>query len=238
MPPKFDDAAPSRFPAIIKAIGILAIVGIVVVSIPYLSGGVDMSLDKPVRSGTNPWGTFRLEYRLFGFDTDRTGGACLIADIAGLVPVGDVHKAEIHDGPCTTKADCEPCKKPEAGCTQIWEGYCVPDGPNQPSRCWYRPADNDPNKRLLCHTSGHHPTSANARGTPWPVGFDQITPYAQAVPDPGTPPFDLQTFYGDHTNGKPAQWRLSGLLFGTQPGALRTKYGKPACLYVDQQKKC
>jgi hypothetical protein len=193
--------------------------------------GLDMWLSKPRLSGTNPTGTFRLQNRQFGFDSDATGGVCLIADIAALVPAGDAHKAEIYGSSCTANPDCNP-----NGAAQVWQGYCVPDGPKQPSRCWYRP-DNDPRKRQLCHTSGHHQpdpaTPPNLRGTPWPVGVNQITPYAQTVTS--TPRFDLQAFYRGHTGGKPAKWRLSGLLFGTKSGTL-SKYGAPACLSVDKQK--
>ena len=187
---------------------------------------LEMSLSKPTLSGINPTGTFKLQYRPFGLDSRGDGGACLIADIARLVPASNPHDGEIHRGTCTTKPDCEPER---ALGTQAWEGYCVPDGPNQPAgRCWYRPDDN-PTKVLLCHTSGHH-------GGPWPVGVDQIVPYAQTVPN--APRFDLADFYQTHTGGEATQWRLSGRLFGTQPGVRRENYGKPACLSVDKKKKC
>jgi hypothetical protein len=181
-----------------------------------------MWLSKPRLSGTNPSGTFRLQYRRGGFDSDATGGVCLIADIAALVPAGDAHKAEIHGGTCTTKAHCNP-----NGPTQIWEGYCVPDGHKKPSRCWYRPADPDPSKKgLLCHTSGNHRDPANPpnlRGEPWRVGVNHNVPF--------TPGFDLQAFYRNHTGGKATQWRLSGRLFGKKPGvAPREYYGAPACV--------
>lgn len=195
--------------------------------------GLDISLSEPKLSGINPSGTFRLYRKPFGFDSDGTGGACMIADIAGLVRADDPLKPELNAGTCNTDDECNPNP------TQTWQGYCVPDYQNQHSRCWYRPADNDPDKKLLCRTSGHYknPTDPPAfRGPPWPVGVLQNVPYAQTVPN--TPRFDLQTFYRDHTNGRPAQWRLSGLLFGTAPGSVRTKYGNPACLSPDETKKC
>jgi hypothetical protein len=191
--------------------------------------GLEMSLSKPTLSGTNPSGTFKLQYRPFGLDSLGNGGACLIADIASLVPAGDAHKVagEIHEGTCTTQEQCNPKGSPPA--LGVWEGYCVPDGPNEEGRCWYRPTDNDPDKKRLCHTSGHY-------GGPWPVGVDQIVPYAQTVNN--APRFDMQAFYQAHTNGTPAQWRLSGRLFGTQAGAIRRNFGHPACLSVDKKKKC
>ncbi len=211
----------------------------VILAVPFTSiaqplKGLDMWLSKPRLSGTNPSGTFRLQSRVGGFDSDGTGGVCLIADIARLVPAGDAHNGEIHRGSCTTKAHCNP----KGSSTVIWEGYCVPGGHKQPSRCWYRPTDNDAaNKGLLCHTSGNHPLAGSMRGTPWPVGVNQITPYAQTVPN--APRFDLRAFYRNHTGGKATQWRLSGRLFGTQPSAAtRETYGDQACLSVDKKKKC
>ncbi|HEX6073167.1 MAG TPA: hypothetical protein VFY95_09195 [Sphingomicrobium sp.] len=181
--------------------------------------GLDMSLSKPTLSGTNPSGTFKLKYRLFGFDSDASGGACLIADIADLVPAGDAHKGEIYGGACTTQAQCN-----KAGTSQIWYGYCVPAGKNQPGRCWYKPADNDGAEKQLCQKSAYYPSSdpAYVHGTPWDVGVDHKVP--------NTDGFDLQAFYRDHTGGKPAQWRISGLLWGTQPNTLRGYYGDPACV--------
>jgi len=182
--------------------------------------GLEMSLSKPTLSGMNPSGTFKLQYRPFGLDSLGNGGACLIADIARLVPNTDPHKAEIHAGTCTKPADCNlKGSPPPAG---VWEGYCVPDGPKQQGRCWYRP-DSDPTKALLCHTSGHH-------GGPWPIGVSQTVPYL--------PGFNLQAFYQNHTGGEATQWRLSGRLFGTLPGVRRENYGKPACLSVDKKQKC
>jgi hypothetical protein len=218
-------------------LAILSVGVLFVVSLQYLWAGLDMSLYKPTRNGTNPVGEFRLEHRLFGFDSEGRGGACLIADIAALLPDGNDHKkaGEIHEGPCTAPAQCNPLHKepselkPGETDPQLWEGYCVPIGQNQrvsdsqPGRCWYRPADNDPTKALLCHTSGH-------KGGPWPVGVNQNVPFK--------PGFDLADFYQKHTSGKPAQWRLSGRLDGTQPNAVRRKYGDPACLSPDPKKKC
>lgn len=229
--PKGPDGFPLRKKLIFTIVVFCGLV-FVILAVPFMGiakplKGLDMWLSKPRLSGTNLSGTFKLQYRRGGFDSDATGGVCLIADIAALVPAGDAHKAEIYGGTCTTKKQCNP-----NGPTQIWEGYCVPAGRNQPSRCWYRPADNDPNKVLLCHTSGHHPDPAippNPRGTPWPVGVVQIVPHAQTVPN--APRFDLQAFYRNHTGGKATQWRLSGRLFGKQPGAApRENYGAPACV--------
>ena len=237
--PKGLDGFPLRKKLIFTIVAFCGLV-FVILAVPFTGiaqplKGLDMWLSKPRLSGTNPSGTFRLQYRRSGFDSDATGGVCLIADIAALVPAGDAHKAEIHGGPCTTDPQCNPSSSPG-----IWPGYCVPDGPKQPSRCWYRPAaDNDATmKKQLCHTSGNHPDPAsppNLRGTPWPVGVNKITPYAQTVPS--MPRFDLQAFYRNHTNGKPARWRLSGLLFG-RSGSRHMRYGDPACLSVDQKKKC
>ena len=203
-----------KFRAIIHAIGLLAIVGLFV-SIPYLSGGRDMWLSPPKlstwvkvpRTGKNPSGTFKLEYRLFGFGADGTGGACMITDIAKVIRAKD--------------ADCEP-----QGSAQKWKGYCVPEG-----RCWYRPAaDSDEvRKAQLCETSGYYRKSTDPadRGPPWQVGAVQNLP--------NTPGFDLRQFYEDHTNRKPTRWRVSGLLFG-RSGSRHMRYGDPACLSVDQQK--
>jgi hypothetical protein len=224
--PKGLDGFPLRKKLIFTIVAFCGFV-FVILAVPFTGiaqplNGLDMWLSKPRLSGTNPSGTFRLQYRRGGFDSDATGGVCLIADIAALVPAGDAHKGEIHEGTCTTKLQCEPNNKP--GSKQIWEGYCVPDGPNKPSRCWYRPADPDPMKKgLLCHTSGNHPLPGYPRGKPLPVGVVQKVPF--------TPGFDLQAFYRNHTGGKATQWRLSGRLFGKKPGAApREKYGAPACV--------
>jgi hypothetical protein len=191
--------------------------------------GLEMWLDKPTRSGTNPYGEFKLQYRPFGLDSRGHGGACLIADIAALIPAGNPHKVagEIHEGTCTKPEHCNLKGSPPP--PGVWEGYCVPDGPKPEGRCWYRPSDNDLDKKKLCHTSGHN------KGLPWPVGANQIAPYAQTVND--TPRFDMQAFYQAHTNGTPAQWRLSGRLFGTL-GGVRSNFGHPACLSPDKKKKC
>lgn len=180
----------------------------------------------------NPSGTFRPEYRLFGLDSDGTGGACMIADIAGLVPANNDHKAEVLEGPCTKDEECD------LGTKGVWPGHCIPDGPNQPSRCWYRPEENAAMRGQLCHTSGNHrnPTDPPAYlGPPWPVGVDQITPYTQTVAN--APRFDLEAFYQARTNGESARWRVSGLLFD-RSGGRHMRYGKPDCLSVDQKKKC
>jgi hypothetical protein len=229
--PKGLDGSPLRKKLIFTIVVFCGLV-FVILAVPFTGiaqplKGLDMWLSKPRLSGTNISGTFKLQYRRGGFDSDATGGVCLIADIAKLVPAHDVHKVngEIHEGTCTTKAECNP----KGFSTVIWEGYCVPDGPKKPSRCWYRPADNDPMKKLLCHTSGHHPDPAippNLRGTPWPVGVVQIVPYSQAVPN--EPDFDLAAFYQVHTNGKAARWRLSGRLFGK--AAPQENFGAPACV--------
>jgi hypothetical protein len=235
--PKGLDGFPLRKKLIFTIVAFCGLV-FVILAVPFTGiaqplKGLDMWLSKPRLSGTNPTGTFRLQNRLGGLDSDATGGVCLIADIADLVPAGDAHKAEIHGGSCTTNAHCNLKGLPPP--PGVWEGYCVPAGPSQPNRCWYRPADNDPNKVLLCHTSGHHPYPGFARGIPWPVGVNQEVPFAQTVPS--APHFDLQAFYQGHTGGKPAEWRLSGRLFARLSGvASRENYGEPACLSVDQQK--
>jgi hypothetical protein len=188
----------------------------------------------PKSKGNNPCGTFGLEYRPFGLESKGQGGACLIADIAALVPVGNSHYGEIHRGSCTKKEECQPGNKPGFPPAQIWEGYCVPEGKKKEGRCWYRPDDHGPlNKSQLCHTSGHN------NNKPWLVGVDQIVPHASTVGSPTpttTPPLDLETFYGLHTEGKPAEWRVSNLLIGTF-GARHFSYGKPECLSPDK-KKC
>ena len=225
--PKGLDGFPLRKKLIFTIVAFCGLV-FVILAVPFTGiaqpmKGLDMWLSKPRLSGTNLSGTFKLQYRQGGFGSDATGGVCLIADIAKLVPAGDAHKAEIRGGTCTTNAQCNP-----NGATQIWQGYCVPDGQNRPSRCWYRP-DNDPTKRQLCHTSGHHPSTTNLRGTPWPVGVVQIVPHAQTVAS--APRFDLQAFYRNHTGGKATKWRLSGRLFGKLSGAApQENFGAPACV--------
>ena len=212
--PKYRFGLPGRAKIIVILVGgLLFTVGL---GVSVFWRGLWMTLSEPTldADGKQIRATFRLENSVFGYRGNGMGGACLIADIAGLVTPEVATEKGIFKGTCTTEAQCN------IGNPQKWHGYCLADERNV-RRCWYKPVihpDPDPKKidSELCNKSPFNPNPI------WALGVDHNVPFRNG--------FDVPAFYAAYTNGQPAKWRLAGLLRGTQPGTLSTSYGDPVCL--------
>lgn len=151
---------------------------------------IDMALSRPQLADHRLSGTFRLYRAESGIESNRTGGACLVADIASLLPTGT---PGIVTGTCASQKECNPL-----GDAQTWSGYCV-KGEN---RCWYKPIGNE---KQVCQKSPYATPPAV-----WPLGKN--------IRVPAEPGFDVHAFYRDHTGNRSARWRLIGCLNGKTPG--------------------
>jgi len=166
---------------------------------------IDMALSRPSLDGNGLVGTFRLYRAGSGIDSNRTGGACLVADIASLLPAGT---PGIVKGSCSSNEECNPLGK-----AQTWNGYCVKEA----KRCWYKPIGNE---MQVCQKSPYADPPA-------------VWPLDENIHVPAEPGFDVHAFYQEHTGNQSARWRLVGCLNGQTPGcadgtsAFLVRFGPP-----------
>ena len=214
-------SARSETAARVRKSGLILLAGLIIVilalTIPRTReffNGYAIVLSKPELKGNWIEGTFQFQHKINGLSWNGTGGACIVADIADLVPAGDEHKAELKGGMCTTQAQCN-----VAGEAQRWHGYCFGNA-EKPGRCFYEPAEGDQDGEL-CRRS---------------IDYDSPKIWKQGqinrVPDPNTVArFDVRAFYREHTNGRPARWALVGVL--NSDNAQHEIHGEPVLLNWD-----
>lgn len=239
----------------------LVVIGVVIVDNRFglgLSYGTKISVSEPTLTGNKPTGTFTLSLGWFGIDSDQTGGACLVADVASLMTPKDAADQGVVfpggsckvDGDCMTHCATEPQCDPNAPHDptdptkplnpstprQNWWGYCAAESGQSAKRCWYKPVLGD--EKQLCEKSPYYkdPNDPLSKAKVWTIGVDNPMPHVDATTPPGTP-FDVQGFYRDHTAGRPARWRLVGRVNATN-GPPSITYGKPACLKTSTSGNC
>jgi len=211
-----------------KTINVLVIGGLIVIIVFWFWHyifwrGLEMTLSQPIlnANGTQIDGTFRIDEANYGYLGNGTGGACLVADISQLVTKQVATQKGVFDGNCTTQEQCLPLvpsgwKPGDPPTDQKWWGYCIPDEQNV-GRCWYKVVEGG--DKRLCNKSPFNPNPV------WQKGIDHAVPFEAG--------FNVSDFYRDNTGGKPAKWRLTGLLWGTKVDEKIEPYGDPACISPD-----
>lgn len=171
--------------------------------------GLRLTLNGPTLAsdGKQVEGSFRFDLQPWGFKSDGVGGACLVADIAGLVSDEVVTSKGLNRGSCSTDDECNPM-----AANQPWIGYCLPEASGE-KRCWYKPTQN---VGEMCERSKDH------NGAAWPIGQDIAVPLTRG--------FDVKKFYADYTGGRPARWRLTGLMLSKDKTKKVTPVSDPQCL--------
>lgn len=168
---------------------------------------IDMALSQPSLDDNGLGGTFRLHRSGAGIESNQTGGACLVADIASLLPADT---PGIVRGNCSSQAECNPL-----GEGQPWNGYCVKES----RHCWYKPIGDE---KQVCQKSAY---ALPRPPTVWPLD--------ENIRVPAEPGFDVHAFYREHTGNRSARWRLVGCLNGQTPGCadgsseFLLRYGPP-----------